>query len=363
MSERRLLWPLLALSVIAFAREGELRRPRRERAPPDRTRANADMRPDRPPNGERGRGRRAVAPWDIPWRGWKDILWRTYAKINDNRLLSVAAGVVFYSLLALFPAVTALVALYGLFANASTIDSVVSTLSGILPGGALDILHEELRRLAANKSANGVGFVVGLLFALWSANAGTKAIIDALNVAYNEKEKRSFLRLNLVSLAYTLIAIAVLMLAVGAVVVAPIVLGRIGLGTVAGTLVSVVRWPVLLALVVIGLAAIYRYLPCRREPRWQWLTVGSVAAAVAWLASSLLFSWYIANFGTYNATYGSLGAVVGMMMWMWISMVVILAGAQLNAEIERQSGRAPTDREKPGRRDMAVAGAIASGTD
>ena len=184
MPERRLFWPLLAygaLSVIAFARQGELRRPRREGGALDRARAKEDTPAVAENADERGRGRRATTPRAIPWRGWKDILWRTYAKINDNRLMAVAAGVVFYTLLALFPAITAFVSLYGLFADASTIDSHVSIVAGILPGGAVDILHEELARLAANKSANGAGFIIGLLLALWSANAGTKAIIDALN--------------------------------------------------------------------------------------------------------------------------------------------------------------------------------------
>ena len=204
MPERRLLLPLLgygALSVVAFARRGERRHPGcdgsaapdarpRHAAPSDETRA-----------AEHGRGRHAAAPWDIPWRGWKDILWRTYEGISDNRLLSVAAGAVFYSLLALFPAVAAFVSLYGLFADPGAIDAHASQLSGILPGGALDVLHEELRRLTANNASNlSVGFIVSLLFALWSANAGMKAIIDALNVAYGEKEKRTFIRLNLVSL-------------------------------------------------------------------------------------------------------------------------------------------------------------------
>jgi membrane protein len=340
--ERRLLLPLLALSLVAFARRGELRRPERRAAPgPNPQHAG----PDETDAPERGHGRRAAAPWEIPWRGWEDILWRTYEGINDNRLLAVAAGVVFYSLLSLFPAIAAFVSLYGLFADAGAIDAHVSTLAGVLPGGALDVLHEELRRLTANKASSlSIGFVVSLLFALWSAKAGMKSFIDALNVAYGEKEKRSFIRLSLVSLLYTLIAIASLMLAVGVVVIAPIVLGSTGLGGIAGALIAVLRWPVVLALVIVGLAAAYRYLPCRREPRWQWLSVGRVAAAVAWLVSSLLFSWYIANFGHYNATYGSLGAAVGMMMWMWISMVVILVGAQLNAEIEHQTARDPLTR-------------------
>ncbi|HEY1865370.1 MAG TPA: YihY/virulence factor BrkB family protein [Roseiarcus sp.] len=151
--------------------------------------------------GERDRGRHAPAPWDIPGKGWKDILWRTYAKINETRLLLVAAGVVFYSLIALFPAITAFVSLYSLFADPSTIDSQVSALSTVLAGGAVDIVHEELKRLTANRSTSlSLGVIVGTLVALWSANAGTKAIIDALNIAYGEEEKRSFLRLNLVSL-------------------------------------------------------------------------------------------------------------------------------------------------------------------
>jgi membrane protein len=316
---------------------------------------------------EHGRGRHATAPWEIPWRGWKDILWRTYNRINDNRLLAVAAGVVFYSLLALFPAISAFVSLFGLFANPSTIDSSLSSLTGVLPGGAVQIVHQELMRLTANEGANlSLGFVVSLLFALWSADAGMRSIIDALNVAYDEKEKRSFVRLVLVSLLYTLIAMAGLMLAIGAVVVAPIVLNTLGLGGVAGTLIAVARWPVVLILVIIGLAAAYHYLPCRREPRWQWISVGSVTAAVAWFLSSLLFSWYIANFGNYNVTYGSLGAAVGMMMWMWISMLVVLIGAQLNAEIEHQTARDSTTdgRENPlGQRGAVKADSIGSPQD
>jgi membrane protein len=138
-----------------------------------------------------------------------------------------------------------------------------------------------------------------------------------------------------------------LMLAFGAVVVAPIVLSQIGLQNASRALIALLRWPALLALVIVGLAALYRYAPCRRKPHWQWLSVGSVVAAVLWLVESVLFSWYIANFGNYNVTYGSLGAAVGMMMWMWISISVILLGAQLNSEIERQAVRESAADAKP----------------
>jgi membrane protein len=309
-----------------------------------------------PTAAEHGRGRRAMVPWQFPSIGCKDILWQTYQNINDSRLLAVAAGGVFYGLLALFPAISALVSLYGLVADASTIDSHLSLVSGILPGGTVDIMHEELGRLTANKGTGlSFGFMFSLLFALWSAMAGMKAIIDALNVAYGEKEKRSFMRLNLVALVFTLGAIVSMILALGTVVVLPIVLGHFGLEGVVSTSIGILRWPILLGLVIIGLEVLYRYAPSRTKPRWRWVSVGGGAAAVAWLVSSALFSWYIANFGNYNVTYGSLGAAVGMMMWMWISMVVILVGAQLNAEIEHQTARDSTvERDKPRGRRGAV---------
>jgi membrane protein len=311
---------------------------------------------------ERGRGRQATSPLRIPWRGWKDILWRVYEKMNDNRLLAVA-GVVFYALLALFPAVAALVSVYGLVADASAIDRHLSLLTVIMPSGAVDILHAQLTHLTSSTtSALSFGFIFGLLFALWSANSGTKAVIDGLNVAYEEAQQRSFIRLNLISLLFTLGAFLSLTLAVGAVVVAPIALTRLGLGDVADTLIRILRWPALLAFVIIGLAILYRYGPSRREARWTWLSVGSVAAAVCWLATSALFSWYIANFGAYDATYGSLGAAIGMMMWMWmwISMIVILLGARLNAEIEHQTSKDSTvGPDKPlGRRGAVKANTI-----
>lgn len=292
---------------------------------------------------EPGRGRDAEAPWQIPLRGWKDILWRTYQQIGEDRLLAVAAGVVFYGLLALFPAITALVSLYGLFANASTINDHLSSLGGILPSSAVDIVHEQINRLTSKDDIKlGFGFIVGLGVALWSANAGMKAIIDALNVVYEEKEKRGFIKLNLVSLAFTLAAIVSMLLALSAVVVLPLVLSPLGLSSITDALFRASRWPLLLALVIVGLALIYRFAPSRREPRWQWLTVGSIFAAAAWLGSSALLSWYLANFAHYDTAYGSLGAGIGLMMWMWVSNIVILFGAQLNSEIEHQTAKDST---------------------
>jgi membrane protein len=310
---------------------------------------------------ESDRGRRATVPWQIPWTGWKDIFWRTYSQIGEDRLLAVAAGVVFYGLLALFPAVTAFVSLYGLFAKASTINEHLALLAGLVPAGGMEIIQEQVNRVAA-KGETKLGFALafGLALALWSANAGMKALIDALNVIYDEKEKRGFIKLNLVSLAFTVGGMLVILIAVGAIVVLPLVLSYVGLGGWTETLLRLLRWPVLICVVIFGLAVLYRFGPSRERPRWEWLSVGSMFAAVAWLASSALLSWYLANFANYDATYGSLGAAIGMMMWMWISSIVILFGAELNSEIEHQTARdSTTGEEQPlGERGAAMADTV-----
>jgi membrane protein len=398
MAERSRIWPLLVyggLATIAAAlrkdpgstreNEASVRKPSRTVYPapeeksescddtPPTTHVDPDKRPqeqvenDQPVSvqisraKEHGRGRHAVVPWQIPWAGWKDIFWRVYASVNDNRLLAVAAGVVFYSLLAIFPAIAAFVSLYGLIADASTIDSHLSLAAGILPAGAVDIIHEQISRLTAKSDARlSLGFITGLAVALWSANAGMKAIIDALNVVYDEKEKRSFVKLNLLSLLFTIIAILALMIALAAVVIAPMVFSAVGLSSLWSLAIAALRWPLLLVLAATALAAIYRYGPSRAEAQWQWLSVGSGAAAIGWLITSALFSWYLAHFGAYNATYGSLGAAVGMMMWMWISAIVILLGGELNAEIEHQTAKDSTvGSEKPlGERGAVMADTI-----
>jgi membrane protein len=204
-----------------------------------------------------------------------------------------------------------------------------------------------------------LGFIFGLAVALWSANSGMKAIMDALNVVYEEKEKRGFIKLNLISLAFTLAGIGVLLLALGTVVVLPIALNYLGLHNATDLLLRFARWPLLIVIIIFGLAVLYRYGPSRREPRWQWISVGSVFAAVAWLVSSALLSWYLASFAHYDATYGSLGAGIGLMMWMWISSIVILFGAQLNSEIEHQTVRDSTVR---GNKPLGARGAVMADT-
>jgi membrane protein len=292
---------------------------------------------------ERDRGRAAETPLQIPAKGWKDILWRTYEEMNQDRILAVAAGVTYFGLLALFPAVTALVSIYGLFADTATINDHLAVLSGFLPGGALEIISEQVKRITEQGSTTlGFAFFFGLALALWSANAGVKALFDALNVAYDEEEKRSFIQLNLLSLAFTLGAIVFALLALGAIVVIPVILKFVGLGGVTEWILWIARWPALFAMVIFALAVLYRYGPSRDNPQWQWITPGSVLAATLWIVGSMLFSWYVANFGNYNETYGSLGAVIGFMTWLWLSVTIILVGAELNAEIEHQTAKDTT---------------------
>jgi membrane protein len=292
---------------------------------------------------EPGRGRNARSPREIPWQGWKDIFARVYGQTQQNRLLAVAGGVVFFSLLAMVPAITAFVSLYGLFAGTGTIAEHLSFAASMMPVTAYELVRDQVIRIVGKGDGKlTLAFAAGLAAAIWSANAGIKALMDGLNVVYGENEKRSFLHLNMTSLTFTAGAIAMLLLAIGVVIVFPIALALFGLGTMQETVIAVVRWPAVFLIVIIGLAVLYRHGPSRRQPRWRWVSVGSAVGALAWLAASLLFSWYLSNFGNYDAAYGSLGAVIGLMMWMWLSVIAVLMGAQLDAEIEHQTARDST---------------------
>ncbi len=298
-------------------------------------------------------------PSEIPKRGWKDILWRVYAGLSEDRILMNAAAVTFYGLLALFPAIGALVSIYGLFADPSQIANQLDTLSGIMPGGGMTVIRDQLTRLASQGGGSlTIGLVISLLVSLWSANGGVKALFDALNVVYGEEEKRSFLRLNLITLTFTLAMLCFAIVALAAIVAVPVILNA--LPDFLGTVISWARWPVMAVLIAVALACIYRYGPSRDEPKWRWISWGSVFAAVGWLVFSAAFSFYAANFGTFNQTYGSLGAVIGFMLWMWLSTTVILLGGKLNAEIEHQTLHDSTegDPEPPGKRGANAADTV-----
>lgn len=295
------------------------------------------------------RGRQASSPSDIPARGWKDILWRVYGNVGAHRILALAAGMTYYSLLAIFPAIAALVAIYGLFADPSTIAKHLDDVAGFIPGGALDVAREQLTRVATkgNKTL-GFAFASGLVISLWSANAAMKSLFDTLNIVYGEQENRGFFKLNAISLGFTVGGIIFVLAALGGVVAVPVVLQYVGLSNAADLLIRIGRWPALFVALALALSCIYRFGPSREAPRWRWITWGSAAATFMWLAASGLFSFYAANLGSFNETYGSLGAVIGFMTWLWLSAIVVLLGAELNAEMEHQTARdTTTGRPKP----------------
>jgi len=307
-----------------------------------------------------GRGRLATTPSEIPPRGWKDILLRVYSNVSEHRNLALAAGMTYYSLFAIFPALAALVAVYGLFADPSAIARHLDQVSGVLPGGAIDVAREQLTRVASNGPQTlGLTFLVGLGVSLWSANAAMKSLFDTLNIVYGEREKRGFLKLNAISLLFTVGGILFVVAALGAIVVMPVALKYIGLSGAADLLLRLGRWPAMFVVLTLALAVIYRYGPSREKPRWRWISWGSALAVLLWLGISALFSWYASSFGKFNETYGSLGAVIGLMTWLWISAVVILLGAELNAEMEHQTARdTTTGSPKP----MGVRGARVADT-
>jgi membrane protein len=271
------------------------------------------------------RGRHAQSPKDIPTKGWRDVLLHVFHGISEDRITTISGGVTFFVLLALFPGLAGLISLYGLFADSSTIAQHLNSLEGVLPDGGMPILREQLQQLTSS-----------LAVSLWSANGGIKAMFEGLNAVYEEDEKRSFVKLNAISLALTLGGLAFVIASLLTITVVPNVLSFLGLPGIS-EIVKFARWPLLLVVASLMIAVIYRFGPSRDQPQWRWISPGSIFAAATWIIASLLFSWYTAHFGSYNKTYGSLGAAVGFMTWIWISTIVILVGAKINAELEHQT--------------------------
>jgi membrane protein len=236
------------------------------------------------------RGRMAASPSQFPAKGWKDILRRVYGDIGEHRILALAAGMTYYTILAIFPALAALVAIYGLFSNPASIAQHLDQFGGFLPGGAIEVAREQLTRVASKGGRTlGWTFIIGLAISLWSANAAMKSLFDTPNIVHGEQEKRSFIKLKALSLGFTLAGIAFVVLALGAVVVVPVVLNYLGLSNSADLLVRFARWPAMFVILALALAIIYRFGPSRRAPRWRWITWGSVIATILWIAASLLF--------------------------------------------------------------------------
>jgi membrane protein len=289
------------------------------------------------------RGREANHPGEIPPVGWKDVIWRAWREISDQNLFLIAGGVTYAVLLALFPGLATLVSLYGLVFDASHVEKQIGALSGMLPPQGQELLSQQLHSLVeASSSQLGLGAFVGLLLALWSASRGMSGLITAINIAYEEKERRGFFKLNMIALGLTLGLLVGGIVAIALVAVLPTAVQFVAVGTATKWLLMVVQWPLLIVLVMLGLAALYRYAPDRNKSQWRWVSQGAITATLLWIVASIGFTAYVANFNSYNKTYGSLGGVVILLTWLYLSAFTVLLGAVINAQSERQTRKDST---------------------
>ena len=283
-------------------------------------------------------GRDARRPYHIPLRGWWQVAQRVWTESGRDNLSVVAAGCAFFALFAIFPALSALISLYGLTADPATVGQQFGVLADVLPAQAYDIVIEQIRRIA-QASSQSLGWSLGLSLGLafWSATAGTQALFAALNIAYEEPERRSLFQFYMSAFTFTLVGILGGVIMLLAIVYVPILFAVTGYSHAFELFVRVARWPFLALLLLCLLALLYRYGPCRRTAKWHWVSVGSLFAATVWLIASAAFSYYVSNFAHYDRFYGSLGAVIILLFWLYISFYIVLLGAEINAELELQT--------------------------
>ncbi|HEU5078892.1 MAG TPA: YihY/virulence factor BrkB family protein [Opitutaceae bacterium] len=294
---------------------------------------------------ELDRGRAAEKPTELPKKGWLDVVWRTKQQLDEDNLSVVAAGIAFYAFLAVVPALAVVIALYALIADAGELSRHIEMLARVVPGEVMPLLKEQMTRIAQNNTAAGISAIVGLLLAMYSSANATKALIAGLNIAYDESEKRSFVKLNLAAFALTFAGLIGIIVAVGLVGVLPAVTRFFFAEQMTKVVVDWLRWPLLMGLFIVGNATIYRFGPSRSSAQWKWVSPGAILAAILWIVGSGLFSLYVSKFGSYDKTYGSLGAVVVFLMWIYLTAYVVLLGAELNSEMERQTMKDTTSGE------------------
>lgn len=283
-------------------------------------------------------GDQAESPTQIPAHGWRHVLRRTMRKSRENNTALLAAGVAFFAFLAVYPALIALVTLVALAADPNQITQQVQSFTVGLPSTARQLISDPLTALTQSSGGTQtLGLVISLLVALWSASSGTASLMTAVNLAYDEREGRSFLKLRAIALLLTLGAIVFLILTLALIAVMPVVLNMVPLGPVGFVLAQTLRWALLFALIIFGLAVIYRIAPDRNPPKFRWVTFGSVAAALLWLLGSVGFSLYVNFFANFDKVYGALAGVIVLLLWLYLTCYVIVLGAEINAETERQT--------------------------
>ena len=305
--------------------------------------------PSQPTSPSQVPGGQADSPTEIPAQGWKQVLLRTKQQIKEDNVTLLAAVVAFYAFIALFPALIAAVTIYGLVADPEQVEEQISSFSEALPREAASLLTDQLREIASSSSsALGWGLLLSLGGALFAASGGMQNLINAVNIAYDEEETRGFVKLRLLSLALTVGAIVFIAVSIGLVAVVPVVLDAAGLGAAGRIAAQVARWLGLVVFVSLALAVIYRFAPDRDDPKLKWVGLGSGVATLLWIIGSALFSLYVSNFGKYGETYGALAGVVILLLWLWLTCLIILIGAEINSETEQQTAKDTTKGpEKP----------------
>lgn len=294
--------------------------------------------------------RYASNPKEISPKGWKDILLRVFQQIGEDNLDIVAAGVTYFAFLAIFPTIAAVISLYGIIAEPQTVQQQLSGLTSILPSEAHEIIKEQLHQIVNNSSgALSWGLLISILLSIWSANGGMSALVKGLNIAYDQELKRNFIKGNALTLLFTVGGIVVVIISMALIVGLALIINNLGLPKSVVLLLMIVRWLILAIIIMLSIALLYRYAPDRKyKPKWQWVSWGSAISTVLWLIGSWGFSFYISHFGNYNATYGSLAAVVILLLWFYLTSFIILLGAEINAEMEHQTKRDTTEgKEKP----------------
>jgi membrane protein len=288
--------------------------------------------------GKPARGRRALVPGEIPPLGWHDIAWRVVRAARRDRITMLAAGVAFYALLALFPTIAAVISIWGLLFDPYEAGQQLYEISRFMPPEAAKLIDQQAQQVVESaESGNFMGALAGLLIAMFIASKGVAVLVIGLNVVYSEKEKRSLFHRGTLLVALTFGLIFMTLISLGFIAIVPVVVKTLAIDPPMDKILQWLRWPGLLVMMSMLIALLYRYAPYRRSAQWRWLSYGTLLATVMWLLGSGGLSLYVRYFSTFSELYGSLGAVVALMIWFWLSAFVVLFGAEVNCEMERQT--------------------------